>query len=234
MPETTKPRSTTRRPADTVTMSLFHAALRRDLERARVLLEAPQLMPRQRAQRLGRQLLWATQELRRHHEGEDHFLWPLLLSRSPESHDVLDAMESEHHQIDAPLLQLEAAARGLVAGRTVAKEVLDALDALEGPLLRHLDHEESDGMRIATRVLSDQEWRDFEKRAWATGYTAGEALRFLVWMCDGVTWDVELSQRMRLPRLVRWSVAVPLSHVAKVPILSVWAGTPASRVMSPL
>lgn len=222
------------RPADTLTMTLFHAALRRDLARARFLLEAPHWLTPRRARRLGRLLLWDMNELRRHHEGEDHFLWPLLLSREPGSAAVLDAMEDEHHAIDDPLLDLEAASRGLVAGRTGPAEVLEALNVLEGPLLDHLAHEENEGMAIATRVLTHQEWKDFEERAWAAGYTAAEALRFLAWMCDGVDWDDATLRRVRMPVPLWRVVAKPLSLIASVPTASVWAGTPAARIRARL
>lgn len=220
------------RPADSLDMTLFHAALRRDLERARFLLESPHWLSPRRARRLGRELLWSMGELRRHHEGEDHYLWPLLLDRSPESCELLDAMERDHHDIDEPLLQLEAAARGLVSGRSGPGEALKALDRLEGPLLAHLAHEEAEGMAIASRVLSHQEWKEFAQRAWAAGYTAPETLRFIVWICDGVDWDPALRRRARLPVPFWWMVAKPLSSIAAVPGVSLWAGTPAARIRS--
>lgn len=219
-------------PADTLTMTLFHSALRRDIARARLLLErGPGLSPR-RARRLGRHLLWAMTELRRHHEGEDHDLWPLLEARAPEHRALFDELEAEHHGIDGPLLRLEAAARGLVAGRTAPNEALTALDELAGPLHDHLAREEAEGMAVASRVLTHREWQQFEQRAWSTGYTLTETLRFLTWMTDGVTWDRPLRRRAGLPAAVYWSIVRPLSAVARVPLLSVWAGTPAARIGS--
>lgn len=222
------------RPADTLTTTLFHAALRRDLERARYLLEHPHWLSSRRAQRLGRLLLWDMAELRRHHEGEDHYLWPLLLSRAPETREILDAMEQEHDAIDEPLLQLEASARALVAGRAGPHDVLEALNELEGPLLEHLTHEETEGMDIVTKTLSHQEWKDFETRAWAAGYTAREAIRFAAWMCDGVDWDQSVLRRARLPVPLWRMLAKPLSSIAAVPTASVWARTPAARIRSRL
>ncbi|WP_098729901.1 hemerythrin domain-containing protein [Brevibacterium epidermidis] len=220
------------RPADTLTMTLFHAALRRDLERARFLLENPHWLSPRRARRLGRMLLWDMGELRRHHEGEDHYLWPLLLERSPESSELLNAMENEHLAIDEPLAELEVAARGLVAARNGPQQVLAALDVLEGPLRTHLEHEEADGMDIVTRVLNHQEWKEFEQRAWAAGYTPLEALRFLAWICDGVDWSPSVLRRTRMP-VPFWRVlSGPLSSIAAVPGASVWAGTPAARIRS--
>lgn len=45
--------------------------------------------------------------------------------------------------------------------------MLDALNVLEDPLLDHLAHEENEGMAIASRVLSHQEWKDFDASVWA-------------------------------------------------------------------
>lgn len=216
--------------ADTLTMTLFHAALRRDLRRARHLLTDPRELSVRRRRRLGRHLLWAMAALRWHHEGEDHDLWPLLLERAPDSRAVLEAMEAEHHTIDEPLLHLEAAARGLVAGRAGPQEVLAALDALEGPLVAHLAHEEDEGMAIAARVLSQQEWKDFEQRAWIEGYTTAETVRFLVWICDGADWDATLRRRAGLPTPLYWALVKPLSRIARIRGLSPWAGTPAARI----
>ncbi|HIT76721.1 MAG TPA: hemerythrin domain-containing protein [Candidatus Avipropionibacterium avicola] len=221
------------KPADPVTMALFHAALRRDLRRARRLLESPQLLSRRRARALGRVLLWNTNELRRHHEGEDHHLWPLLMARAPQSRRLLEDMESEHEAIDEPLLRLEVAARGLVADRAEPRAVIRALDDLEAPLLRHLAHEELDAMAIAASVLTHDEWKEFEAKAWAIGYTPAETVRFLTWMCDGVEWSEVITARAR-PSLAPCcrAVARVLSAVAALGTARLWAGTDAAGIRS--
>lgn len=220
--------------ADTLTMTLFHSALRRDLERAKVLLQDPRRMTSRRQRGLGRHLLWMIGALRWHHEGEDHDLWPLLLERDPDSHAVLERMEAEHHAIDEPLLRFEQTSRGLIAGRTEPSEALAALTALEGPLLDHLAHEEAEGMEIASRVLSQHEWRAFEQRAWTAGYTMSESIRFLAWMSDGVDWQQPVLRRAGLPTMLYWPLMKPLSNIAHVPGLSVWASTPAAHIGSRL
>ncbi len=217
--------------ADPFTMTLFHSALRRDLTRARLLLGDPGLSVRRR-RRLGRHLQWTMAQLRWHHEGEDHSLWPVLLERDPASRVVLDAMEAEHELLDGPLLELEAAARGLVADRATPADALAALDELEGPLLAHLSHEESAGLEIVRRVLSHREWQEFEKRAWIDGYTVADTLRFLRWIADGVRWRPDLVRRFGLPTALYWPVLKPLARSARCPGLTVWSGTPAARIPS--
>lgn len=219
-------------PADTLTMTLFHSALCRDLERTRILLQEPRWLTTRRRRRLGRHLLWMIGALRWHHEGEDHHLWPLLLERAPDCRSVLGQMQAEHDTIDEPLLRFEQAARGLVAGRTDSHGALAALDSLEEPLLAHLTHEEVDGMEVASRVLSHQEWRSFEQRAWIDGYTARESVRFLAWMSDGVEWQGSIGRRLGLPPLLCRLVLTPLSSTVRLPGMSVWAGTPAARISS--
>lgn len=218
--------------ADTLTMTLFHSALCRDLERTRLLLREPQHLTTRRRRRLGRHLLRVIHALRWHHEGEDHDLWPLLLERDPDCRTLLDQMQAEHGAIDEPLHRFEEAARGLVAGRTAPREALTALNALEEPLRAHLAHEELEGMEVASRVLSHEEWRSFEQRAWIDGYTVPESLRFLIWMSDGVDWQDSVLRRLGLSPLLFRVVVKPFSSSARVPGLSVWAGTPAAHVGS--
>ncbi|GAA1563056.1 hemerythrin domain-containing protein [Brevibacterium picturae] len=216
--------------ADTLTMTLFHSALRRDLERARIVLSTPSIPSRKR-RRLGRHLQWVTHVLRWHHEGEDHYLWPLLIERAPEDRAVFDALEAEHESIDEPLLRLEAAARGLVAGRVEPAGAVEALEALEVPLLSHLAHEEGEGMRIVSRVLSHREWEFFEQRAWIDGFTLFETIRFFSWLCDGVRWTNRLRQRAGFP-IALGPLLRPLSAIARVPGISVWAGSTSAAVKS--
>ena len=218
--------------ADTLTMTLFHSALRRDLARARVLLQDPRWLTPRKRRALGRHLLWVIGALRWHHEGEDHDLWPMLRERDPDSREVLERMAAEHHAVDEPLLRFEQASRGLVAGRTGPSDALTALTTLERPLLDHLAHEEAEGMDIARRVLSGREWRAFEQRAWIDGYTPSQSVRFLAWMSDGVDWSEPLRRRASLPAALYWPVIKPLSAIAHVPGLSVWANTPAARIGS--
>lgn len=219
--------------ADPVTMTLFHAALRRDLARARVLLEAPVGLSVRRRRRLGRHLLWMMTQLRWHHEGEDHGLWPLLLERDPDSWAVLEEMEREHEAIDGPMLRLEEASRGLVAGRAHPRDVVAALDVLEAPLVAHLDHEERAGLPIVRRVLSHEEWQAFERREWIEGFTVPDTLRFLRWICDGVQEPDLLGRGLGVARALRPMLG-SLAGSARVPGLTVWAGTPAARMGSPL
>lgn len=216
--------------ADPVTMTLFHSALRRDLTRARVLLDSPASLSQRRRRRLGRHLLWLMTQLRWHHEGEDHGLWPVLLEREPDSRAVLEGMEAEHAAIDEPILRLEEAARGLVAGRAQPRDVRLALEVLEGPLLDHLAHEESAGLPIVRRTLSHREWQEFERLEWIEGFTIADTLRFLRWICDGVNQQDVLRRGLGVPVWLQQVSLRPLSRTAGIPGVTVWAGTPAAGI----
>ena len=221
--------STRTTPADTVAMTLFHSALRRDLARIRSVLGSRRLSaPRRRL--LGRHIVWVVAALRWHHEGEDAELWPVLIERAPESRDVLHAMEAEHHAIDEPLARLESAGRGLAAGRTAPAQIVEILDDLEGPLLAHLAHEEDEAMQIVSRVLTTREWKDFENRAWAEGYSTTQSLRFVTWLVDGTASGRDLWRRAGVPAAAYWLALKPLSQYGRLPLVSPWAGTPAARI----
>lgn len=91
----------------------------------------------------------------RHHRGEDAVIWPELLRRDPGLTDLLTRMTSDHHSIEPRLKALRAAAEGLTAGTTSAREVVAALDCMTELLLPHLKLEEERTMAEAGRLLTN-------------------------------------------------------------------------------
>jgi hypothetical protein len=74
---------TSEEPADTRMMGIVHAALRRDLLRARKVVSAkPYPVGRQR-RALGEHVVWMMDFLHAHHTSEDIGLWPLVRERNP-------------------------------------------------------------------------------------------------------------------------------------------------------
>ncbi|TCC24392.1 hypothetical protein [Kribbella sindirgiensis] len=59
------------RPADIDDMRIVHSALRRDLERVRIVASDPELLTESRRQAIGEHVVWLTHTLHRHHHGED-------------------------------------------------------------------------------------------------------------------------------------------------------------------
>lgn len=79
-------------PADTTMMRIVHAALRRDLERARVALtRVPSPDDRQRRAIAGH-LDWLMEFLEEHHRSEDLGLYPVVRERRPGAAPLLDDM----------------------------------------------------------------------------------------------------------------------------------------------
>jgi hemerythrin HHE cation binding domain-containing protein len=125
--------------ADLTIMLSAHAAFRRDLGRlARAAAFADLPDPGRRASvRAGWELF--KRQLHLHHTAEDAIVWPALrqrLSHSDHAQSVLDAMESEHHQIDPLLAAVDGAFARAEEGHRI--DVRDATDALTGSLTSHL------------------------------------------------------------------------------------------------
>jgi hypothetical protein len=77
-------------PADTSMMRIVHAALRRDLERARnAVTGQPVPDGRQRAA-IARHLTWMMRFLDAHHRSEDDGLYPVVRARRPDAAALLD------------------------------------------------------------------------------------------------------------------------------------------------
>jgi hypothetical protein len=178
--------------ADLTIMLAAHAAFRRDLvqlARAAAFADLPD--PGRRASvRAGWELF--KRQLHLHHTAEDALVWPALrgrLSHSDDAQSVLDAMESEHQQID-PLLAAvdEAFARAGEGHRADARAIGDAADALATSLTGHLTHEERDGLPLIGVALTDAEWRSVGFRiARKNGLSAGGEM--FAWLADGADPD---------------------------------------------
>lgn len=215
-------------PADPIAMVAFHSALRRDLRRTRLILGTD--VSRAREARLGRHLLWMIEQLRWHHEGEDIELWPFLGQRDPQLRQALGEMQSEHEAIDRPLAALESAARGLVTGWGDGDAIIAALDDLEAPLLEHLRHEEEQLLPQVTRLMTQQEWDDFQQRAWIRGNTLLQAARFIAWLTDRADWTPDQVRRLGLPWPAYAFVVKPLCELGRAVFGSPWRRTSVAAV----
>lgn len=133
---------------------LFHAALRRDLERAIGSLTASRHpSPAQRAA-LAEHVGLVLDLLHHHHTGEDIGLWPLVRRRAPDLGSQLDMMEAEHASVAGAIISTRAAARqyAATADPSAAHDLRQALVELSGVLLPHLEHEETEVMSRVERA----------------------------------------------------------------------------------
>ena len=112
-------RPDTNAPADTRTMGIVHGALRRDLERARIVLSGQPTPPAPSQSRAtADHVLWMMHFLHSHHTDEDDGLRPLIRSKNPEAGALLDQREEaeydaiEQRYFAKPKGPLELAADG--------------------------------------------------------------------------------------------------------------------------
>lgn len=178
-----------REPADTRSMGIVHSALRRDLERSRmVLTDQPAPGPPQR-QALATHLVWMMHFLHAHHTGEDAGLWPLVRARNHSARALLDQMDEDHRTIAPAITALGDAARTYGDDPTAREDLLGALARLTEVLLPHLRREELEMMPVVAATLTDAEYRATEHEY----FVAPKGVRELGveghWVLDGLPQD---------------------------------------------
>jgi hypothetical protein len=205
-----------------------HAALRRDLVRARLVVEGGDGGG---ARRVGvaEHLLWLTRRLHLHHEAEDR-LFRLVVRRQPAAAPLVSSMDAEHGAIARGTGLVEESARELrddVAGsRRVLLAALSALDAL---LLPHLEREEGEMLPVAAQCLSPREWRTWDEATNLRPHGVVQRGLEVHWLLDGAPRGERerlLSRRSAVPRPVLGTLR--LAYARKTRVL--WSGTPAAVV----
>lgn len=207
-----------------------HAALRRDLVRARLVVTAEDRdVPALRRVGVAEHLLWLTRRLHLHHEAEDR-LYRLVARRRPDAAPLTSSMDAEHGAIVPGTGLVDEAARELRDGRDGAHaRVLDALTGLEAMLLPHLEREEGEMLPVAAQCLSAREWRTWDAATNLRPHGAFQRGLEVHWLLDGAPrgeHERRLSRRSAVPRpLLR---TLRLAYARKTRVL--WAGTPAAAV----
>lgn len=175
-------------PADTRMMGVVHAALKRDLFRARDVLAAEPLPRGRQRVALGEHVTWMLDFLHGHHSGEDAGLWPLVRSRNPGAAELLDSMEADHARI-APAAEAAAGAAAQYAATTTEASraaLIGALDDLLGVLVPHLDREVAEAMPVVATAISDREWKDIEQRYFVKEKSTRELAMEGHWMIEDI------------------------------------------------
>ena len=150
-------------PADTRTMGIVHSALRRDLERTRIVLTTAPYPEGRRRRAIADHLLAMMRFLHVHHHGEDEGLWPVLQRRDPSTVALVERMEADHARIAPAIGALEATATRYGASAADREDLLAALADLGAVLLPHLEREETEAMPVVTATLTQREWDTFEQ-----------------------------------------------------------------------
>lgn len=201
-----------------------HAALRRDLVRARMVATSEVATGRRTV--LGEHLVWLVGALRRHHEDEDA-LGRLVLRHQPAAAPLVATMDAEHGAISAVAGALEEAAREFADGAE-PHGLVGALTGLDSVLLPHLEHEEAELVPTAEACVTPEQWRSWH-RARAAG-AAGPAHRALEvhWLLDGADARTRATVLARQPAVPRLLHGLRRAYARRVREL--WVGTPATAV----
>lgn len=184
-------------PADTNTMRIVHDAVRRDLDRARVVLtREPPPDAHQRAA-IAAHLRWMMALLEAHHRSEDLGLYPLVRERDPSAAALLDDMARDHEAIAEAIEDVDRAA-AINAEREERKALVDALARLTDVLLPHLRREEDETMPVVSRAITNAEWSDVEQRHNLDGKSMAQLGKEGHWLID----DASPEDRARVVGLV--------------------------------
>jgi hypothetical protein len=152
-------------PVDMFMMYLMHFGFRRDLTAFAAAAAATPVADRGTWTALAKRWEVFAQMLHHHHSGEDTGLWPLLMERTDDAgREVLEAMESEHGEIDPILQACDAGFARLAAGadEDTRNALVVRLCAGKESLGRHLAHEETEAIAIIQQVMSDDDWKRLE------------------------------------------------------------------------
>ncbi|WP_202874026.1 hemerythrin domain-containing protein [Kribbella speibonae] len=218
------------RPADIDDMRIVHSALRRDLERVRIVASDPELLTEARRQAIGEHVVWLMHTLHRHHHGEDEHVWPEIRRRDPAAGALLDQMDADHRSIAQPMRDVEDAGDPFGAGTMPASELLDRLARLQAVLLPHLAREEQEMMPVVAKLLSYDEWHDLGHRAFVRGKPLMHLAMEGHWVLDNATPE----DRARIITVLPAAPRFVLLHLLGGPYAkrreSLWSNTPAAAL----
>jgi len=192
-------------PADTRSMGIVHSALRRDLERTRLVLVSESPLDERRRRALAAHVVWMMHALHLHHTAEDAGLWPLIRARNPSASALLDEMATDHRRIAPAITALEEAARAYRVDAGARERLLGALAGLNEVLLPHLRREELEMMPVVAATITPAEYRDVENEYFVKPKGFVELGAEGPWIVDGATpedRDVILHVIPAVPRFV--------------------------------
>lgn len=209
-------------------MGIVHSALRRDLERARIVLGGD--VDDARRGELAGHLVWLMAFLHDHHEGEDEGLYPMVRARAPQLAAILDEMHAEHAAIVAAMTGLSDVAQRWQHDASAQTAVIDGLAALCAVLHPHLEHEEREMMPLVSQAITQREWHDWDQERNVKSRGPKELAFTGHWLIDGASPE----ERHRVITLVPAAPRFVLLHLMGGPYkrkaASLWVGTRAADV----
>ncbi len=197
--------------AELIGFILTHSLLRNELPRLAAGLAGGPMTPEEEVV-VEDQVRLVTDHLLRHHQEEDEFHWPLLVSRAPGATRLLALLEAEHTEMD-PLVDV-VRDRGLSRSRRAA-----AMSTLSELVLAHLEVEDRSVVPLLAVHVTAEEQRDSMARSRAKIPPADE-LPVLAMMLAAADEDERARMLAPLPDFVvtAWSEheATALSRVHRV------------------
>jgi hemerythrin-like domain-containing protein len=216
-------------PADTRMMGVVHSALRRDLERARIVLSYGEISDARRTA-LAEHLIWLMDFLHHHHEGEDNGLYPLARAKDAALGEMLDAMNTEHEAITPAMEDVKATATSAVQDPTATPQLLAAIEALDAVLIPHLKHEEEEMMPLVQAVVTQREWHEWDQTT-NVGPKSNKQLAFEGhWLIDNATADDRNTVVHLVPPVPRFFLLHLMGGAYRKRRAALWDGTTAVDV----
>ena len=215
---------------DTRTMAIVHSALRRDLERTRIVLTGAHPISEPRRTALAEHLVWMMAFLGRHHTGEDAGLYPMVLQKNGAAQQLLAAMDAEHQQIHPAMDRLTKAAQEFGRDSITQSELLEAVEGLEGVLYPHLEREEEEMMPVVAASITAADWHRWDQEHNIKGVSFGELAATGLWILDGQDRASDALMSQAVPAPIRFIITRGFGPRYRRKTAQVWGGTPAADV----
>jgi hemerythrin-like domain-containing protein len=159
---------------------VLHDTFRRDFRTVASALAATRNHDGPDPQRVARFYDHLLEQLHHHHTIEDSDLIPVLSPKvtDPEMARALATVTSQHDELDAILERVELGMREVRLGNAASEKLLGAVDDLIAHLDEHLDDEERDAFPVVEKLMTAQEFEDFEKAVQKKMGLRGAAVTF--------------------------------------------------------
>ncbi len=155
---------------DLTMYKIIHRGMRADTTRLATAVAA--LTEADRAKRMPKLERWYSgffHDFELHHSAEDELFFPALAERVPVFADRLARLDAEHQTLEAALVTVGEAVRGLadpeVSWSSVHGDAIDALRVAQSELTIHLDHEDEHVLPLFVAHMSKIEYDEIAERA---------------------------------------------------------------------
>jgi hemerythrin-like domain-containing protein len=151
--------------ADTRLLAAVHTAFR--LATTRLVDATDRLSPSALKPIIGSRWGFYAAVLEYHHHTEDDIFFPALLAVRPNMGTVTDKLMEDHRQLDASMKAADAAVSAFQAqpGAASQKAVHDAIVAVRGAFLPHLDFEDAKLIPAFAQSIPPKQWDRMDQQA---------------------------------------------------------------------